>query len=39
LSSIRAKLFSLPADTTVHTGHGPSTTIAAERALLEASAG
>jgi glyoxylase-like metal-dependent hydrolase (beta-lactamase superfamily II) len=39
LSSIRDKLFCLPGDTTVHTGHGPSTTIAAERALLEASAG
>jgi glyoxylase-like metal-dependent hydrolase (beta-lactamase superfamily II) len=38
VSSIRAKLFSLPAETTVHTGHGPSTTIAAERALLDASA-
>ena len=38
VDSIRAKLFSLPGDTIVHTGHGPSTTIAAELALLEASA-
>lgn len=28
--SIRTKLFALPEKTTVHTGHGPSTTIAAE---------
>lgn len=28
--SIRTKLFALPEETTVHTGHGPSTTIAAE---------
>jgi glyoxylase-like metal-dependent hydrolase (beta-lactamase superfamily II) len=30
--SIRDKLFTLPEDTTVHTGHGESTTIAAEKA-------
>ncbi len=28
--SIRRKLFALPEETTVHTGHGPSTTIGAE---------
>jgi glyoxylase-like metal-dependent hydrolase (beta-lactamase superfamily II) len=33
-ASIRAKLFALPDDTIVHTGHGQDTTIAAERALL-----
>jgi glyoxylase-like metal-dependent hydrolase (beta-lactamase superfamily II) len=33
-ASIRAKLFSLPDDTVVHTGHGEDTTIGAERALL-----
>ncbi|MBM7517346.1 glyoxylase-like metal-dependent hydrolase (beta-lactamase superfamily II) [Nocardioides nitrophenolicus] len=33
-ASIRAKLFALPGDTVVHTGHGEDTTIAAERALL-----
>ncbi len=38
LSSIRSRLFSLPGETTVHTGHGPSTTIAAEQALLDSSA-
>lgn len=32
--SIRAKLFALPDDTVVHTGHGDDTTIGAERALL-----
>lgn len=30
LDSIRRKLFALPEETAVHTGHGPSTTIAAE---------
>ena len=33
-ASIRAKLFALPDDTIVHTGHGEDTTIAAERAHL-----
>ena len=33
-ASIRAKLFALPDDTIVHTGHGEDTTIGAERALL-----
>jgi glyoxylase-like metal-dependent hydrolase (beta-lactamase superfamily II) len=33
--SIRDRLFDLPADTVVHTGHGADTTIGAERALLE----
>lgn len=33
-SSIRAKLFTLPGDTVVHTGHGDDTTIAAEAAGL-----
>ena len=32
--SIRAKLFALPDDTVVHTGHGDDTTIGAEKALL-----
>ena len=31
VESIRAKLFALPDGTIVHTGHGPDTTIAAER--------
>ncbi|GAA1514104.1 MBL fold metallo-hydrolase [Nocardioides humi] len=35
-ASIRAKLFDLPPDTIVHTGHGEDTTIAAERAGLDA---
>ncbi|KRA39486.1 MBL fold metallo-hydrolase [Nocardioides sp. Root614] len=35
-SSIRAKLFVLPDDTTVHTGHGNSTTIGKERAQMAA---
>ncbi|MCC2593665.1 MBL fold metallo-hydrolase [Tessaracoccus sp. OS52] len=35
LESIRTRLFGLPDDTAVHTGHGPSTTIAAERPHLE----
>jgi glyoxylase-like metal-dependent hydrolase (beta-lactamase superfamily II) len=34
VASIRSKLFALPDDTVVHTGHGPDTTIAAERAAL-----
>lgn len=33
--SIRTRLFALPEDTIVHTGHGEDTTIAAERAALE----
>jgi len=33
-ASIRAKLFALPDETVVHTGHGEDTTIGAERALL-----
>ncbi len=33
-ASIRAKLFSLPDETVVHTGHGDSTTIGAEAAAL-----
>ena len=33
--SIRAKLWALPPDTVVHTGHGEDTTIAAERANLD----
>jgi len=33
-ASIRAKLFALPDDTVVHTGHGDDTIIAAEKALL-----
>ncbi|WP_235738494.1 MBL fold metallo-hydrolase [Nocardioides alcanivorans] len=32
--SIRAKLYGLPDDTVVHTGHGDDTTIGAEKALL-----
>ena len=32
--SIRAKLFALPDETVVHTGHGDDTTIGAERAAL-----
>ena len=32
--SIRARLFALPDDTVVHTGHGPDTRIGAERANL-----
>jgi glyoxylase-like metal-dependent hydrolase (beta-lactamase superfamily II) len=34
VASIRARLFALPDDTVVHTGHGPDTTIGAERANL-----
>ncbi|MFC5727625.1 MULTISPECIES: MBL fold metallo-hydrolase [Nocardioides] len=33
-ASIRAKLFVLPDETVVHTGHGPDTTIGAEAAAL-----
>ena len=33
-ASIRARLFALPDETVVHTGHGDDTTIAAERAAL-----
>ncbi len=33
-SSIRSRLFALPDETVVHTGHGPDTTIGAERAAL-----
>ena len=33
--SIRAKLFALPDETVVHTGHGADTTIGAERAALD----
>ena len=33
-TAIRDKLFALPDDTVVHTGHGDDTTIGAERALL-----
>ncbi len=35
-ASIRARLFDLPGDTVVHTGHGKDTTIAAERERLGA---
>jgi len=31
ISSVREKLFTLPENTTVHTGHGPDTTIAKEK--------
>ncbi len=34
--SIRTRLFGLPADTVVHTGHGDDTTIAAEKEALGA---
>lgn len=34
VESIRTKLFDLPDETVVHTGHGPDTTIGAERANL-----
>jgi glyoxylase-like metal-dependent hydrolase (beta-lactamase superfamily II) len=34
VASIRGRLFELPEDTVVHTGHGDDTTIAAERANL-----
>lgn len=35
VASIRSKLLVLPADTVVHTGHGPDTTIGAEAAQAE----
>ena len=35
VDSIRARLFALPAETVVHTGHGDDTTIGAEQAGLE----
>lgn len=34
-AAIREKLFALPDETVVHTGHGDDTTIGAERALLD----
>ncbi|MEO6510362.1 MAG: MBL fold metallo-hydrolase [Nocardioides sp.] len=34
-ASIRSRLFALPDDTVVHTGHGDDTTIGAERAALD----
>jgi glyoxylase-like metal-dependent hydrolase (beta-lactamase superfamily II) len=34
--SIREKLFTLPPETVVHTGHGPDTTIGAEKAQMRA---
>jgi glyoxylase-like metal-dependent hydrolase (beta-lactamase superfamily II) len=37
-ASIRARLFELPDDTVVHTGHGDDTTIGAERAAMAAAA-
>jgi len=35
VESIRERLLALPADTVVHTGHGPDTTLAAERDHLD----
>ena len=35
IDSIRTKLFCLPPQTAVHTGHGPSTTIGAESVHLQ----
>jgi glyoxylase-like metal-dependent hydrolase (beta-lactamase superfamily II) len=35
VESIRGRLFDLPDDTVVHTGHGPDTTIGAEKAQLK----
>ncbi|WP_408647093.1 MBL fold metallo-hydrolase [Tessaracoccus coleopterorum] len=35
IDSITERLFTLPADTVVHTGHGPSTTIGAEAPHLQ----
>ncbi|WP_028464177.1 MBL fold metallo-hydrolase [Nesterenkonia alba] len=35
VDSIKTKLFALPDDTTVNTGHGPSTTIGAEKPNVE----
>ena len=37
VASIRSRLFALPGETVVHTGHGASTTIAVERAALDGS--
>jgi glyoxylase-like metal-dependent hydrolase (beta-lactamase superfamily II) len=37
MESIRARLLALPDDTVVHTGHGPDTTIGAERTGLDQS--
>ena len=34
-ASIRSRLFALPDDTVVHTGHGDDTTIGAEKANLD----
>jgi glyoxylase-like metal-dependent hydrolase (beta-lactamase superfamily II) len=34
-ASIRSRLFSLPDETVVHTGHGDDTTIGAERVALD----
>lgn len=39
LASINDRLFALPDETVVHTGHGPDTTLGAERANVPASAG
>jgi glyoxylase-like metal-dependent hydrolase (beta-lactamase superfamily II) len=36
VSSIQAKLFALPDETVVHTGHGDDTTLGAERANVHA---
>ncbi|NEW40338.1 MBL fold metallo-hydrolase [Nocardia cyriacigeorgica] len=38
LASINDRLFPLPGETAVHTGHGPDTTLSAERANVPASA-
>ena len=35
VASIRSRLFALPDETVVHTGHGDDTTIGAERAALD----
>jgi len=35
VASIRSRLLALPDETVVHTGHGPDTTIGAERAALD----
>ncbi len=39
VESIRTRLLALPDDTEVHTGHGPDTSIGAERAGLDGAAG
>jgi glyoxylase-like metal-dependent hydrolase (beta-lactamase superfamily II) len=39
IASIRDRLLTLPAETVVHTGHGPSTTIAAEAPALAGPSG